>query len=164
MVFTQLEFLLLVVAVLVCMATVPNLRLKKVLLLASSYYFYAYWDARFLGLILLSTAVDYFVGRGLGRTDDDLKRKALLSLSIAVNLGLLGFFKYAGFFVASFDAAFGPILGRGRAEEEGDHHQAGSMHRRHKKRPYGQLPWSDSHPAVAWVTMANELVAAQPDQ
>jgi len=63
--------------------------------------FYGAWDWRFLGLILLSTAVDYGVGRGLGALEDARKRRWLLAASLVANLGLLGFFKYYNFFVAS---------------------------------------------------------------
>jgi D-alanyl-lipoteichoic acid acyltransferase DltB (MBOAT superfamily) len=59
--------------------------------------FYGWWDWRFLTLIWISTAVDYTVARLLGRRDRG--RRALLAVSIVVNLGLLGFFKYFGFFV-----------------------------------------------------------------
>lgn len=76
-------------------------RSRNVLLLAASYVFYGAWDIRFLGLIWLSTIVDYLVGRKIGELGpDDGRRKQLVSLSIATNLGVLGLFKYAGFFVA----------------------------------------------------------------
>ena len=73
-------------------------------LLAASYVFYGAWDWRFLGLILLSTAVDFTVARGLDRTSVERRRRALLVTSIAANLGILGLFKYGGFFVASASA------------------------------------------------------------
>ena len=71
-------------------------------LLLASYIFYGWWDWRFLSLILLSTMVDYFVGLRLGSAGtDEARKKRLLALSVSVNLGLLGVFKYAGFFVES---------------------------------------------------------------
>ncbi len=76
-------------------------RTQQRLLLVASYFFYAGWDWRFLGLIWLSTAVDFVVGRRLGVETRERQRRQLLFTSIAVNLGILGFFKYAGFFVAS---------------------------------------------------------------
>ena len=75
---------------------------RKRLLLVASYVFYGAWDYRFLSLILASTVVDYFVGLGLTRIEDERRRRALLALSITSNLGILGVFKYAGFFVDSF--------------------------------------------------------------
>ncbi|MGD8362957.1 MAG: MBOAT family O-acyltransferase, partial [Gemmatimonadota bacterium] len=71
-------------------------------LLLASYVFYGWWDWRFLSLILISTLVDYSVGLRLGSADtDEARKKRLLALSVSVNLGLLGVFKYAGFFVES---------------------------------------------------------------
>ncbi|MHC4803829.1 MAG: MBOAT family O-acyltransferase, partial [Planctomycetota bacterium] len=70
-------------------------------LLACSYAFYAAWDWRFLSLIITSTLVDYVVGLALQRSDRHRVRAAWLVLSLVVNLGLLGIFKYFNFFVAS---------------------------------------------------------------
>ena len=70
-------------------------------LLAASYLFYAWWDWRFLGLIVFSSAVDFAVGLRLGASDDERQRKRLLAVSLVANLGLLGFFKYFNFFVDS---------------------------------------------------------------
>jgi D-alanyl-lipoteichoic acid acyltransferase DltB (MBOAT superfamily) len=76
-----------------------------------SYVFYGWWDYRFLSLLLISTFIDYFVGIGLGKTDNQKQRKLLLALSIVCNLGLLGFFKYFNFFVDNVEAVF-TFLGR----------------------------------------------------
>jgi len=70
-------------------------------LLAASYVFYGAWDWRFLALLWISTGVDFAVGRALARDGDERRRRLLLSASLAVNLGILGAFKYAGFFVGS---------------------------------------------------------------
>lgn len=77
---------------------------KNPLLLVSSYFFYGYWDWRFTGLLALSTIVDFIIGKKLFKTEDAKKRKLLLVTSMVVNLGILGFFKYFGFFVESFEA------------------------------------------------------------
>ena len=74
---------------------------QNVLLLVASYWFYGAWDYRFLSLIVFSTVVDYSVGRYLERVESTGRRKAALLVSIGANLGLLGFFKYFGFFVES---------------------------------------------------------------
>jgi alginate O-acetyltransferase complex protein AlgI len=76
-------------------------RFRLPLLLIASYGFYAAWDYRFLALIWLSTASDYTIGLFLGRTEEENRRRALLFASLAVNLGILGIFKYLGFFVDS---------------------------------------------------------------
>ena len=79
-----------------------SLKLQNLFLLIASYFFYGWWDYRFLTLIAASTLVDYFIGRFLHKSGDQIHRKILLSLSILFNLGLLGFFKYYNFFIESW--------------------------------------------------------------
>ncbi len=74
---------------------------RKKWLLACSYFFYGCWDWRFLFLIAFSTTVDFFVGRALESETDAARRRRWLWLSLAVNLGLLGTFKYCNFFLDS---------------------------------------------------------------
>ncbi len=83
-----------------------RLREQNLLLLLASYVFYGWWDYRFLALILFSTIIDFWVGRQMHVSSSESKRKQLLWISIFVNLGLLGFFKYFNFFVGSFVDAF----------------------------------------------------------
>jgi len=83
-----------------------NVNLRNVFLLAASYVFYGFWDWRFLPLIAASSLTDFFLGKQLGKTDDRRKRKLYLIISLAVNLGILGFFKYCNFFVESFIHSF----------------------------------------------------------
>lgn len=83
-----------------------RLRLQNLLIVIASYFFYAWWDWRFLSLIVFSTGIDYLVGLKLKNEKNKLKRKALLWTSILVNLGLLGFFKYYNFFIENFETAF----------------------------------------------------------
>ena len=83
-----------------------NLKLQNFLIVVASYVFYGWWDWRFLSLIFFSTIVDYLVGRGLAKQENTTKRKLLLLISITVNLGLLGFFKYYNFFLENFVKAF----------------------------------------------------------
>ncbi len=71
------------------------------MLLVASYFFYGVWDYRFLGLILLSTVVDFFAGRAIFRSRSPARRRLFLLTSLGVNLGVLGFFKYFNFFVDS---------------------------------------------------------------
>ena len=76
-------------------------------------FFYGYWDWRFCLLLLLSTIIDFFVGRALGETEKRSQKKLLLTISLVSNLGILGFFKYFNFFVDSFNHvvnAFGQSL------------------------------------------------------
>jgi alginate O-acetyltransferase complex protein AlgI len=79
-------------------------RIQNVLLLVASYVFYGAWDARFLVLIWVSTALDFLVGILLARTEAPSRRRGLLLASVVGNLGILGFFKYWGFFVESAEA------------------------------------------------------------
>jgi len=83
-----------------------NLRRQNLLLVAASYFFYGWWDWRFLSLIIFSTLVDFTVGKAIAKQNDKGKRKSLLWLSILVNLGFLGFFKYCNFFLDNFILAF----------------------------------------------------------
>ncbi len=83
-----------------------NLKLQNFIIAISSYVFYGWWDWRFLSLIFFSTIVDYLVGLELNKQDNERKRKILLLVSIAVNLGFLGFFKYYNFFLDNFISAF----------------------------------------------------------
>lgn len=77
-------------------------RLQNRMLLVASYVFYGYWDYRFLSLILFSTIVDYFVAKRMFVAQTREHRRSLLIISLVVNLGLLGFFKYFGFFSQEF--------------------------------------------------------------
>ncbi len=79
-----------------------SLLLQNSFILITSYVFYGWWNWRFLSLIVLSSFVDYLVGIYLPKTNKRNKRRLLLTISIVVNLGLLGFFKYYNFFVFSF--------------------------------------------------------------
>jgi len=83
-----------------------SLKLQNILIVASSYFFYAWWDWRFLGLIIFSTVVDYFVGLAIVKQKNKSHKKLYLIISIVVNLGLLGFFKYYNFFIENFKYAF----------------------------------------------------------
>ncbi|WP_407557771.1 MBOAT family O-acyltransferase [Winogradskyella sp. 4-2091] len=83
-----------------------SLKLQNFLIVASSYFFYGWWDWRFLLLILFSTIVDYTIGQKLNKEENQTKRKILLWTSILVNLGFLGFFKYYNFFLENFVTVF----------------------------------------------------------
>jgi len=78
-----------------------NFHLQNALLIVASYVFYGWWDWRFLSLIFISSLVDFMVGLRISGTEIQHKRKALLIVSLVVNLGFLGFFKYFNFFIDS---------------------------------------------------------------
>ncbi len=77
-----------------------SLRARNVLIVAASYVFYGWWDWRFLSLILLSSLVDYWAGRAQARSPS----RFWLALSLAANLGALGFFKYWNFFMENTES------------------------------------------------------------
>ncbi|MEA3443651.1 MAG: MBOAT family O-acyltransferase [Bacteroidota bacterium] len=83
-----------------------KLRLQNIFLILASYLFYGWWDWRFLSLIIISSFVDYKLGILIFNQGKKKKRKYLLWLSLLVNLGFLGYFKYYNFFVDSFVDAF----------------------------------------------------------
>jgi alginate O-acetyltransferase complex protein AlgI len=83
-------------------ATNKSLKLQNILLLISSYFFYACWDWRFLFLLIFSTLLDYFTGIKMSESKNKTEKKFWFWLSISVNLGFLGVFKYYNFFVQSF--------------------------------------------------------------
>jgi alginate O-acetyltransferase complex protein AlgI len=76
-------------------------RAQNVLLLAASYFFYACWEPKFLAILILSTAVDYASGLAVDRIESPARRKLFVALSMALNLGMLGYFKYYNFFAES---------------------------------------------------------------
>ncbi|MDA9976431.1 MBOAT family protein [Polaribacter sp.] len=108
MLFNSIDFavFLPIVFLLYWLLANKSLKLQNALIVLASYVFYGWWDWRFLSLILFSTLVDYTIGIKLKSEKNQTKRKILLWTSICVNLGFLGFFKYANFFLDNFTAAF----------------------------------------------------------
>ncbi|SDW21520.1 MBOAT family O-acyltransferase [Aequorivita viscosa] len=83
-----------------------KLTLRNAFLLASSYLFYGWWDWRFLFLILFSSIVDFTIGKKIYAATNKRVRKNYLLVSLLINLGLLGYFKYTNFFIDSFINSF----------------------------------------------------------
>ena len=81
-------------------------RAQNLLLLAGSYFFYGCWDPRFLTLLIISTVMDFYCGLAVDRIEAPGKRKLFVALSMALNLGMLGYFKYYNFFADSFQEMF----------------------------------------------------------
>lgn len=88
-----------------------SLRIQNILIVVASYVFYSFWDWRFLVLIIFSTVSDYLLALWIDKEAEAKRRKYVLWLSIFVNIGFLGFFKYYNFFIDSFVSAFS-IMGR----------------------------------------------------
>ncbi len=104
MLFNSIDFALFlpIVFFLYWFATKGNLRVQNILLLVSSYFFYACWDYRFLFLLIFSTLLDFYAGIKIHESKNLASKKLWLWISIGVNLGFLGVFKYYNFFVESF--------------------------------------------------------------
>jgi alginate O-acetyltransferase complex protein AlgI len=88
-------------------------RQRLVWLTLASYVFYAAWSWKFLPLMLASTCTDFIAGRLIAGSERQSTRRAALILALTINLGLLGLFKYAGFFADSADG-FLALLGIGK--------------------------------------------------
>jgi D-alanyl-lipoteichoic acid acyltransferase DltB (MBOAT superfamily) len=106
--FNSLVFVVFFAGVFLLHRALPH-RARNWLLLLSSYVFYAAWSWKFLALIWFSTGLDFYLAQAIARSGDSRRRRALLLLSVCANLGLLGFFKYWGFFIDSLDLLLAPI-------------------------------------------------------
>jgi alginate O-acetyltransferase complex protein AlgI len=104
MLFIEPRFFIFFAAVFAAYWRLRENRARKILLLVASYLFYAAWDWRFVGLIWLSTVVDFSIGRALARMGPSPWRKRLLAASVILNLGILSAFKYFDFFVSPFSS------------------------------------------------------------
>lgn len=101
MLFVELDFFLFFAAVLAVYWQLRSNEVRKWFLLACSYFFYGSWDWRFAAMLAALSFGDYAFARRIGATTDPRVRKRYVCASLAMNLGVLGYFKYAGFFVAS---------------------------------------------------------------
>jgi len=106
--FNSLTFLIFFAIVLGLHSLPLQWHAKKTNLLLASYIFYAAWNPPFIVLLWISTLTDWFAARKIAVTSGGAKRFYLI-LSIAVNLGLLGYFKYGGFLEANFAALLGTM-------------------------------------------------------
>lgn len=109
MAFNSWEFIIFFLAVYAIYLILPRYRWQNLLLLAASYYFYAAWDWRFSFLILGTTVVNFITGSIIGSSTSHRTRKFSLIFTIIVNLSILGFFKYYGFFLESLDSFVSPL-------------------------------------------------------
>src|SRR5947207_702348 len=109
MIFTSFEFLLFFALVVLVKSCLRSLAAEKWFLLAASFAFYLSWSVPCVLLILFTSLADYSIGRKLAQTAAPNSRKRWLLLSLAVNLGLLGFFKYGNFFLGNLSAALNAL-------------------------------------------------------
>lgn len=104
MLFNSIAFLLFlpVIFILYWCVCNKNYKFQNMLLLAASFYFYGCWDWRFLFLLVFSILLDYFSGIQIENSKTKKQATFWLVLSITINLGFLGFFKYYNFFIENF--------------------------------------------------------------
>lgn len=107
MLFNSVNFALFlpIVFIIYWFVTNKNLKAQNILLLLSSYFFYACWDWRFLFLLVFSTVLDYLTGLKMEDAKSQKTKKFWFWTSIVINLGFLGIFKYYNFFATSFAEA-----------------------------------------------------------
>lgn len=106
MLFNSYSFLFLFLPLaLLAWWTPQRLNIRLALLVLASYVFYGWWDWRYCGLMFLVTCAGYLAGERIAETTNHASRKTWLIAAIAFHLGLLGYFKYAGFFTRSLDDA-----------------------------------------------------------
>ena len=111
MLFNSIEFVIFLPVVFFIYWFVLNKKssYQNIFLLIASYVFYGWWDWRFFSLIIISSFVDFFVAQKIQKAHKVRNKKILLTISILINIGFLGFFKYFNFFVDSFVEAFAQI-------------------------------------------------------
>jgi alginate O-acetyltransferase complex protein AlgI len=111
MLLSQIEFLLLLSCVMAVVCAVRSHAVQKWILLIASYYFYAYWDWRFAGLMFLCTLINWYAAIRVARPGASSRgRRAWFIFSVVSCLCILGYFKYVNFFIDSWNALFGGWL------------------------------------------------------
>ena len=110
MVFNSLTFIaFFVVVVLLHYAPFGSWRLKKIQLLIFSFSFYAAWNPPFILLLWMSTLVDFEIARCMRSSTTPGRRRWWLFISLAVNLGVLGYFKYGEFLLENWIALMNSV-------------------------------------------------------
>ena len=108
MIFTEYPFWLFFLLVLMGYGFIyKHLKLRSAFLFLVSIYFYYKTSGFFFSILLFSTIIDYYIGKGIHNSNSDKKAKLLLAFSVTVNLLVLVYFKYAYFFADSFNSLFG---------------------------------------------------------
>ena len=103
MLFNTIEFVIFFIVVLSAIVIIKNRKFQHLFLLIASYFFFYYSSNYLIVLLIASTILDFYVGKAIWDTKDVTKKKILLIISLAGNLGLLGFFKYADFAILQFN-------------------------------------------------------------
>lgn len=108
MLFNSFSFVIFFPIVTLLYFVIPH-KFRYIWLLIASYYFYMNWDARYALLLEGVTAVTFFGGYILGRTEKKKIRKAVLAVTLLIVFGLLFLYKYLGFFLMNLNHAFSAL-------------------------------------------------------
>jgi len=103
MIFTTVDFIVFFVFILTLVAVIKHRKFQQLILLGGSYYFFYFSSNYLIVLLIFSTVLDYYLAKIIYKMKDPLKKKLLLVISLAGNLGLLGFFKYTDFAILQFN-------------------------------------------------------------
>ena len=107
LIFTQANFwIFFAVAYLIFALVYKKIKLRNAYLFLASLFFYYKTSGLFIGILIFSTLVDFFIGRTIYKSEHQWKRKMLVTISVFINLSVLCYFKYAYFFTDSFNALF----------------------------------------------------------
>src|SRR4051812_13759707 len=117
MLFNSLTFVVFFLVVLAGYWTIRSWEARKNLLLVASYLFYGAWNPPFAALLFATTALDFYLGRKMGKVHTPAERRLWLVISVAVNLSMLGFFKYGNFLLENFQW----VLARGGIQYKPPH-------------------------------------------
>ncbi|MBV9008688.1 MAG: MBOAT family protein [Verrucomicrobia bacterium] len=117
MLFNSLTFVAFFVVVLSLFWSIRSWDARKNLLLVASYVFYGAWNPPFAALLFSTTALDFYLGRKMGKIENQRSRRIWLWISVAVNLSMLGFFKYGNFLLENFQW----VLARGGIQYKPPH-------------------------------------------
>ncbi len=102
MLFNSLTFVVFFAVVLSFYWSMRSWNARKNLLLLASYVFYGAWNPPFAALLFATTAMDFYLGRKMGKVKEPVQRRVWLVISVVVNLSMLGFFKYGNFLLENF--------------------------------------------------------------
>ena len=103
MLFTTPEFIIFFIFVLAVISAIKFRRFQHLFIVGSSYFFFYFSNNYLITLLIFSTLLDFYIGKAIFAAKDKKRKKILLILSLAGNLGLLGFFKYADFAILQFN-------------------------------------------------------------
>jgi len=132
--FNSLTFIVFFAVVVSAYWTMRSWPARKNLLVVASYIFYGAWNPPFAALLFGTTAMDFYLGRIMGKQTQPEARKVWLVISVAVNLSMLGFFKYGNFLLENFQW----VLSRGGIAYRPPH--LALLHPRHLSRRFKTDP------------------------